>query len=80
MVFGEERGGLTLPLLGIIWFLFAEKGTRDLRVLETDYEHYAIMYTFKQGDEESGTTLQLLSRCWEKGCVIHTLWEEMVLK
>ncbi|XP_067417536.1 lipocalin-15 [Emydura macquarii macquarii] len=43
----------------------SQKGTRDLRVMETDYEHYAIMYTFKQGDEERGTTLQLLSRTQE---------------
>uniref|UniRef100_A0A8C3I2N4 Lipocalin/cytosolic fatty-acid binding domain-containing protein n=1 Tax=Chrysemys picta bellii TaxID=8478 RepID=A0A8C3I2N4_CHRPI len=35
--------------------------------LHTDYTHYAIVYTFKDSDGKSSTTLQLYSRCWEKG-------------
>ncbi|KFV77838.1 Lipocalin, partial [Struthio camelus australis] len=35
---------------------------RDLRVMETDYDHYAIVYTVKESDREPSTTLQLYTR------------------
>uniref|UniRef100_A0A8C8RG01 Lipocalin/cytosolic fatty-acid binding domain-containing protein n=1 Tax=Pelusios castaneus TaxID=367368 RepID=A0A8C8RG01_9SAUR len=62
---GYPTGVQTLQLSGIIWFLLAEKGKGDLRVMETDYEDYAIVYTFRDDGLESGTTLQLFSRTQE---------------
>ncbi|XP_065275075.1 lipocalin-15-like [Emys orbicularis] len=40
----------------------SQMGKKDLRVMETDYTHYAIVYTFKDSDGKSSTTLQLYSR------------------
>nr|XP_009666353.1 PREDICTED: lipocalin-15-like isoform X1 [Struthio camelus australis] len=39
----------------------AAEEKRDLRVMETDYDHYAIVYTVKESDREPSTTLQLYS-------------------
>uniref|UniRef100_A0A8C3S5J5 Lipocalin/cytosolic fatty-acid binding domain-containing protein n=1 Tax=Chelydra serpentina TaxID=8475 RepID=A0A8C3S5J5_CHESE len=58
----EEREDLTLQYLPITWFLFAESGKQDLRVMETDYTNSAIVYIFKDSDEKSSVTLQLYSR------------------
>ncbi|NXL90371.1 LCN15 protein, partial [Alectura lathami] len=35
---------------------------KDVRVVDTDYEHYAIVYTLRDGDQEHSTTLQLYTR------------------
>ncbi|NXJ79046.1 LCN15 protein, partial [Trogon melanurus] len=35
---------------------------KDLRVVETDYSHYAIMQELQQNGQESSTALQLLTR------------------
>ncbi|NXA24884.1 LCN15 protein, partial [Ibidorhyncha struthersii] len=35
--------------------------TRDLRVMETDYSHYAIVHELKQSGQDPHTALQLLS-------------------
>ncbi|NWX91159.1 LCN15 protein, partial [Nothoprocta pentlandii] len=39
-----------------------EEGKRDLRVIETDYEHYAIVSSAAESDKKSSTTLQLYMR------------------
>uniref|UniRef100_A0A8C4J574 Lipocalin-15-like n=3 Tax=Dromaius novaehollandiae TaxID=8790 RepID=A0A8C4J574_DRONO len=38
------------------------EGKQDLRVMETDYDHYAIMYAVKERDKETRITLQLYTR------------------
>ncbi|NXA80021.1 LCN15 protein, partial [Thryothorus ludovicianus] len=35
---------------------------RDLRVMETDYSHYAVLHEAHHSEEESSTALQLLTR------------------
>ncbi|KFU85344.1 Lipocalin, partial [Chaetura pelagica] len=40
----------------------AAQEKRDLRVMETDYSHYAIVYQVHQNDQEASTALQLLTR------------------
>ncbi|XP_030391689.1 lipocalin-15 isoform X1 [Gopherus evgoodei] len=39
-----------------------QMGKQDMRVVATDYTNYAIVYTFKDDDGKSSTTLQLYSR------------------
>ncbi|NXJ01273.1 LCN15 protein, partial [Psophia crepitans] len=40
----------------------AAQEKRDLRVMETDYSHYAIMHELQQNGQEPSTSLQLLMR------------------
>ncbi|KAM9117086.1 lipocalin-15-like [Pangshura tecta] len=62
VIVGEEREDLTLQYLAITWFLSTEMGKQDMRVVATDYTSYAIVYTLKDDDGKSSTTLQLYSR------------------
>ncbi|KYO23101.1 lipocalin-15 isoform B [Alligator mississippiensis] len=39
----------------------SEMGKRDMRVVETDYDHYAIVYMFKDQGGETSVTLQLFN-------------------
>uniref|UniRef100_A0A669Q3X4 Lipocalin/cytosolic fatty-acid binding domain-containing protein n=1 Tax=Phasianus colchicus TaxID=9054 RepID=A0A669Q3X4_PHACC len=44
-------------------YIGTEKGEkRDLRVMDTDYEHYAIVYTQQKDSQEPSTMLQLYTR------------------
>ncbi|XP_032629381.1 lipocalin-15 isoform X2 [Chelonoidis abingdonii] len=43
----------------------SQMGKQDMRVVATDYTNYAIVYTFKDDDGKSSTTLQLYSRIQE---------------
>ncbi|OXB66528.1 hypothetical protein ASZ78_011643 [Callipepla squamata] len=44
-------------------YISTEKGEKkDLRVMDTDYEHYAIVYSQQQGSQEPSTMLQLYTR------------------
>ncbi|XP_062446896.1 lipocalin-15-like isoform X3 [Rhea pennata] len=40
----------------------AAEGKQDLRVMETDYDHYAIVYIIRKNDREPSNTLQLYTR------------------
>ncbi|XP_013809924.1 lipocalin-15 isoform X1 [Apteryx mantelli] len=40
----------------------AAEEKQDLRVMETDYDHYAILCLIKESDKELSTTLQLFTR------------------
>ncbi|XP_021269748.1 lipocalin-15-like [Numida meleagris] len=44
-------------------YIGTEKGEkRDLRVMDTDYEHYAIVYSQQEDSQKSSTMLQLYTR------------------
>uniref|UniRef100_A0A8C0HCP1 Prostaglandin D2 synthase n=1 Tax=Chelonoidis abingdonii TaxID=106734 RepID=A0A8C0HCP1_CHEAB len=58
----EKTGQL---VSGYHLFLSTEMGKQDMRVVATDYTNYAIVYTFKDDDGKSSTTLQLYSRIQE---------------
>ncbi|XP_065593823.1 lipocalin-15-like [Cyrtonyx montezumae] len=52
-----RRGGQAGHYIG------TEKGEkRDLRVMDTDYKHYAIIYSRQEGSQEPSTMLQLYTR------------------
>ncbi|KFO76023.1 Lipocalin, partial [Cuculus canorus] len=47
---------------GIAWGSSAAQEKRDLRVVETDYSSYAIVYQVQQSQQEPSTSLQLFMR------------------
>ncbi|XP_034649191.1 lipocalin-15-like [Trachemys scripta elegans] len=55
----------------------SQMGKNDLRVMETDYTHYAIVYTFKDSDGKSSTTLQLYSRVQEVDSEVMKRFKEL---
>uniref|UniRef100_A0A8C4WAC0 Lipocalin/cytosolic fatty-acid binding domain-containing protein n=1 Tax=Gopherus evgoodei TaxID=1825980 RepID=A0A8C4WAC0_9SAUR len=57
-----RKGGSDTAVSGHHLFLSTEMGKQDMRVVATDYTNYAIVYTFKDDDGKSSTTLQLYSR------------------
>lgn len=52
---------------GTLWCPLAAEEKRELRVVETDYSHYAIVQELQQREQELTTALQLLSGYWEWG-------------
>lgn len=52
---------------GTLWGPLAAEEKRELRVVETDYSHYAIVQELQQREQELTTALQLLSGYWERG-------------
>uniref|UniRef100_A0A8C4W6V6 Lipocalin/cytosolic fatty-acid binding domain-containing protein n=1 Tax=Gopherus evgoodei TaxID=1825980 RepID=A0A8C4W6V6_9SAUR len=57
-----DQVGSDTAVSGHHLFLSTEMGKQDMRVVATDYTNYAIVYTFKDDDGKSSTTLQLYSR------------------
>lgn len=52
---------------GTTWGPLAAQEKRDLRVMETDYSHYAIVHELQKKEQETSTALQLFSGCREQG-------------
>lgn len=63
----EFPGLCHIAQLGTVWAPLAVQEKRDLRVMDTDYSHYAIVYEIQHSKEKPKISLQLFSECHEWG-------------
>ncbi|KAK4811527.1 hypothetical protein QYF61_011575, partial [Mycteria americana] len=74
----EVPGLCHVAQLGTIWGPLAAQEKRELRVMETDYGHYAIVHELQQSGQESRTALQLLTREQDASPQLLQKFEELI--